>query len=201
VDPNHQQQKPPDTENSETQQGGHTHHIPKDPSATIGERQITLARETENTPTRAKESAGESVEPNTTDTPQGDNPDDGNRGASSLTAIEEEKNVHAAVEFWAVMRTTHCLQTRAASANEVTPKTEPGTTSRQQAEPFLENQRNPKRKRGSDYEYAFDTPLASTPKFGIQVGTDAYVLRTEPGTLSIPPTGAGKSKKNVQSPV
>jgi hypothetical protein len=80
---------------------------------------------------------------------------------ASLTAIEEEKNVHAAAEFWAVMRTTHGLQNRAASANEVTPKTEPGTTSRQQAEAFLENQRNPKRRRGSDGDYTEPTTTAA----------------------------------------
>jgi hypothetical protein len=50
TDLNHQQQKSPDTDNTETQQGGHTHHIPQEPSATMGERQITLARDTERTP-------------------------------------------------------------------------------------------------------------------------------------------------------
>ncbi len=51
---NHQQQKSPDTENTETQQGGHTHHIPKEPSATIGERQITHALDTESPPQKNK---------------------------------------------------------------------------------------------------------------------------------------------------
>jgi hypothetical protein len=67
---------------------------------------------------------------------------------------EEEKNVQAAAEFWAVMRATHCFQNQAAAANEVTPSTEPGSPSRQQSEAPLENQRNPKRRRGSDWEYA-----------------------------------------------
>jgi hypothetical protein len=133
-----------------------------------------------------------------TETPQGDNPDIGNRGAASLTAIEEAKNVLASAEFWAVMQTTHGLQNRAASANEVTPKTEPGTTSRQQTEAFLENQRNPKRRRGSDGEYTEPTTttallgdidtLKDTPtsrpdtKRCIQVGRETYAVTSQPGT-------------------
>ena len=200
TDLNHQQQKSPDTENTETQQGGHTHHIPKETSATIRERQITHARDTDRTPTRAKESACEYAEPNTTATPQGDNPDVGSRGAASLTAIEEEKNVHTTVEFWSVMRTTHCLQNRTASANEVTPKTEPGTTSSQQVEVFLENKRNPKRTRGSDSEYT--EPITMVALLGdidtlkdtstsrpdtrrcIQVGRETYALTSKPGTVT-----------------
>ena len=59
-------------------------------------------------------------------------------------------------------------------------------------------ERNPKRGRGSDDEYKEPTTMPasqgdidtsaendSTPIFGIQVGTDTYALRTEPGTLSI----------------
>jgi hypothetical protein len=133
-----------------------------------------------------------------TETPQGDNPDIGNRGAASLTAIEEAKNVLASAEFWAVMQTTHGLQNRAASANEVTPKTEPGTTSRQQTEAFLENQRNPKRRRGSDGEYTEpttttallgdidtlqDTPISRPDtKRCIQVGRETYAVTSQPGT-------------------
>ena len=133
-----------------------------------------------------------------TETPQGDNPDIGNRGAASLTAIEEEKNVHTTVEFWSVMRTTHCLQNRTASANEVTPKTEPGTTSSQQVEVFLENKRNPKRTRGSDSEYT--EPITMVALLGdidtlkdtstsrpdtkrcIQVGRETYAVTSQPGT-------------------
>jgi hypothetical protein len=72
-------------------------------------------------------------------------------------AGEEEKNVCATAEFWAVMRTTHGFQSQAAVANEVDPSTEPGTSPRQQAETFLESQRNPKRIRGSDSQ-------SSTPR-------------------------------------
>ena len=74
-----------------------------------------------------------------------------------LEASEEKKNVQAAAEFWAVMRATHGFQNQAAAANEVTPSTEPGTSSRQQAEAFLESQGNPKRRRGSDDEYTNPT--------------------------------------------
>ena len=117
--------------------------------------------------------------------------------------------MHAAAEFWAVMRTTHGLQNRTAAANEVTPKTESGTTSRQQAEAFLENQRNPKRRRGSDGEYTEPTTTAalmgdidtlkdtstSRPdtKRCIQVGRETYAVTSQPGTpyTSDPRTDAG----------
>jgi len=81
-----------------------------------------------------------------------------------LEASEEKKNVQAATEFWAVMRHTHGFQNQAAgpqvqaaAANDVAPSPEPGTSSRQQAEAFLESQGNPKRKRGSDDEYTDPT--------------------------------------------
>ncbi len=58
------------------------------------------------------------------------------------------------------MRHSHGFQNQAAgpqvqaeAANEVVPSPESGTSSRQQAEAFLESQGNPKRKRGSDDEY------------------------------------------------
>jgi hypothetical protein len=70
-----------------------------------------------------------------------------------LEASEQQKNVQAAAEFWAVMRHTHGFQNQAAPANEVTTSTEPGTSSRQQAEASPKNHRNPKRRRGSDNEY------------------------------------------------
>ena len=90
----HKQQKSPATEIPETQQGGPTHHIPKEPSATTGERQLLRPLDVilEKNPKRARESDGEYEEPNTTTTPQGDSPDVGGGGAASLTtAIEEEK--------------------------------------------------------------------------------------------------------------
>jgi hypothetical protein len=96
TDLNHQQQTSPDTENTETQQGEHTHDIPKAPNETIGERQITHTQDKDRTHTRTKEFTSEYAEPNTTATPQGDNLDVGSRGTVSLTAIEEEKNVHVA---------------------------------------------------------------------------------------------------------
>jgi len=90
------------------------------------------------------------------------------------------------------------LQNRTASANEVTPKTEPGTTSSQQVEVFLENKRNPKRTRGSDSEYTepitmvalledIDTlkdTSTSRPdtKRCIQVGRETYAVTSQPGT-------------------
>jgi len=76
-----------------------------------------------------------------------------------LEASEEKKNVQAAAEFRTVMRHTHGFQNQAAgpqvqaaAANEVAPSPEPGTSSRQQVEAFLESQGNPKRRRGSDDE-------------------------------------------------
>jgi hypothetical protein len=136
-----------------------------------------LLLDTERTPKRTKESAGEYAEPNTTATPQVDTPDVGSRGAASLTAIEEEKNVQAAAEFRAIMRTTYGLQSRAGAANEVqrqkspttpprqaiyhdrvrrdtiAPRTEPGTPSRQRQPAVTFRDRNPKRVRESDGEY------------------------------------------------
>ena len=51
-----------------------------------------------------------------------------------LEASEQQKNVQAAAEFWAVMRQTHGFQNlptgpqvQSASTNEVAPSTEPGT--------------------------------------------------------------------------
>ena len=77
---------------------------------------------------------------------------------------------------------------------------DPGTSSRRQAEAPLENQRSPKRKRGSDGEYTepattdtllgdidslTDTPTSQpdTSKC-IQVGNNTFVLRTQPETPS-----------------
>jgi len=71
TDLHHQQQKSPDTVNTETQQDENMHNIPKEPNETIGEHQITHARDKDRTPTRAKEFTGEYTEPNTTATPQG----------------------------------------------------------------------------------------------------------------------------------
>ena len=164
TDLHHQQQKSPDTINTVTQQDELTHHILKEPNATIREHQITHARDKDRTPTRAKEFTGEYAEPNTTATPQGDNPDVGSRGTASLAAIEEEKNVRAAAVFWNVMQTTHGFQYQPAETNEVTPKTESGTPPRHQAEASLENYRNPKRRRGSDGEYT--EPTTTTTLLG-----------------------------------
>ena len=55
------------------------------------------------------------------------------------------------------MRHTHGFQNQAALANEVTTSTEPGTSSRQQAEASPKNHRNPKIRRGSDNEYTEPT--------------------------------------------
>ena len=57
----HKKQKTPDTSNIETQQGGPTHHIPKEPSATIGERQLTRPLDAilERNPKRGRGSDGE----------------------------------------------------------------------------------------------------------------------------------------------
>jgi hypothetical protein len=81
-----------------------------------------------------------------------------------LEASEEKKNVQAAAEFWDVMRHTHGFQhqatgpqVQATAANEVAPSTELGTSSRQQAEAFLERQGDPKRRRESDEEYTDTT--------------------------------------------
>ena len=113
-------------------------------------------------------------------------------------AGEEEKNVQATAEFWAVMRATHGFQNQAAPANAVTPSTEPGTSSRQQEEVSLKNHRKPKRRRGSDNEYT-DPTTTTTPlgdidtlkdaptsqpntKRCIQVGRETYVVTSQPGT-------------------
>jgi hypothetical protein len=129
----HKQQKSPATEIPETQQGGPTHHIPKEPSATTGERQLLRPLDVilEKNPKRARESDGEYEEPNTTTT-GGGSPDVGGRGAASLTtAIEEEKKVQAAAALWAIVQTTHGLQTRAGAADEVHRPKSPTTPLRQ----------------------------------------------------------------------
>jgi hypothetical protein len=59
--------------------------------------------------------------------------------------------------FWTAARHPHYRVRR----DTITPRTEPGTTSRQQAEAFLENQRNPKRRRGLDGEYTEPTTRAT----------------------------------------
>ncbi len=118
------------------------------------------------------------------------------RQRAPIIQSEEEKNVQAAAEFWAVMRATHGFQNQAAAANEVTPSTEPGTSSMQQAETFLENQRIPKRRRGSDGEYTEPTTTAAllgdidtlkdTPtsrpdtKRCMQVDTETYAVTSQP---------------------
>jgi hypothetical protein len=67
----HQQQQSPDTVNTETQQDEHTHHISKETNETIGDHQITQARDKDRTPTRTKEFTSEYAESNTTATPGG----------------------------------------------------------------------------------------------------------------------------------
>jgi hypothetical protein len=88
-------------------------------------------------------------------------------------------------------------------------RTEPGTPLVQNSSPSATNgerhltrpldavlEKNPKRGRGSDGEHKEPTTIAASqgdigtsaendyaPIFGIQVGTDTYALRTEPGTL------------------
>jgi hypothetical protein len=107
---------------------------------------------------------------------------------------EEEKNVQAAAEFWAVMRATHCFQNQAAAANEVTPSTKAGTSSRQKAEASLKNHRNPQRRRESDNEYTEQT-TTTTPLGDIDTLKDTTTSwpdtsanevtpSTEPGTSS-----------------
>jgi hypothetical protein len=80
-----------------------------------------------------------------------------------LEASEEKKNVQASAEFWAAMRHAHGFQNQAAPANEVTTSTEPGTSSRQQAEASPKNHRNPKRRRRSDNEYTGPTTTMTPP--------------------------------------
>jgi hypothetical protein len=74
------------------------------------------------------------------------------------------RDVQAASEFWAVMRHTHGFQNQAAgpqvqatAANEVAHSPAPGTSSRQQAETFLESLGNRKRRGGSNDEYTHPT--------------------------------------------
>ncbi len=115
-----------------------------------------------------------------------------------LEASEENKNIQAADEFWAVMRQTHGFQNQAAPGNEVTTSAESGASSRQQAEASPKNHRNPKRSRGSDNEYTEPTTtmtplgdidtLKDTPtnqpdtKRCIQVGRETYAVTSQPGT-------------------
>jgi hypothetical protein len=124
---------------------------------------------------------GEYTKPNTTETPQGHNPDGGHRDKASLPAIDEEKNVHAITAFWNVRQTTHGLQNQTATTNEVTPKTESGTSARHQAEASLENQRHPKRRRGSDGEYT-------------ESGTTAALLGDIDSLTDTPPSQPDTSK-------
>jgi hypothetical protein len=111
-----------------------------------------------------------------------------------LEASEEKKNIQAAAEFWAVMRATHGFQNQAAAANEVTPSTKAGTSSRQKAEASLKNHRNPQRRRESDNEYTEQT-TTTTPLGDIDTLKDTTTSwpdttanevtpSTEPGTSS-----------------
>ena len=133
TDLNHQQQTSPDTENTETQQGGHTHHTKNKLSATIGKRQTNHTLDTILTrpAKRTKESTGEYAKPNTTDTPHGDTPAGGSGDAASLTTNEAEKNVLANATFSIIAQTTHGLQTRAGEADEVQRQKSPTTPPRQ----------------------------------------------------------------------
>ena len=142
---------------------------------------------------------GEYTKPNTTDTPQRHNPDGGHRVTASLPAIDEEKNVRAITAFWNVRQTTHDFQNQTAVTNDVTPKTESGTSSRHQAEASLENPRHLKRRRGSDGEYTepgttaallgdidslTDTPPSQPDtKRCIQVGSETYAATSQPGFM------------------
>jgi hypothetical protein len=100
------------------------------------------------------------------------------------------------------MRHTHGFQNQAAgprvqtaAANEVTPSTEPGTSSRQQAEAFLENQGIPKRKRGSDDEYTdltnhtLDTIIARPAKRNKEFTGEYAKPNTTTTPHGDPPTG------------
>jgi hypothetical protein len=146
----------------------------------------------------------EYTKPNTSETPQGHNLDGGHRDKASLPAIDEEKNVRAITAFWNVRQTTHGFQNQTASTNEVTPKTESGTSSRHQAEASLENPRHHKRKRGSDGEYTESGKVLSSSttaatlgdidtltdtatsrpnnKRCIQVERETYAVTSQPGT-------------------
>jgi hypothetical protein len=141
----------------------------------------------------------EYTKPNTTETPQGHNPDGGHRGTASLPAIDEEKNVRVITTFWNVRQTNHGFQNQTAATNEVTPKTESGTSPRHQAEASLENPRHPKRHRGSDGEYTEQTTTTAllgdidtltntttsrpNPKTCIRVGSETYAATSQPGTM------------------
>ena len=133
-----------------------------------------------------------------------------------LEASEEKKNVQAAAEFWAVMRHTHGFQNQSAPVNEVTTSTEPGTSSRQQAEASPKNHRNPKRRRGPDNEYTEPTTtmtplgdidtLKDTPtnqpdtKRCIQVGRETYAVTSQPGTSYTFETGIDTGTFQGQRP-
>jgi hypothetical protein len=104
---------------------------------------------------------------------KGDNPEVGIKGSASLTAIEEE---------------THNLQIQSGSTDEV-----------------WQSQRNPKRKWGFNNEELTTMTTSQgdictsvendySPIFGVQVGTDTYVRRTELGTGHTPPKKYKKPK-------
>ena len=224
TDLHHQQQKSPDTEKTETQQGGHTHHIPKEPSATFGKRQTNHTLDTilVRPAKRKKESTSEYTKPNTTATPHGDTLAGDSGDAASLTTNETEKNVQAAGEFLAIMQNTHGLQSRAGSANEVqrqkstrtpqgqaiyddlvsrdttTPRTEPKTPSRQRHQTGgIDTPAE------NDYAQTFRRQPPTPTNYGVLVGRETRALTLIEGHFTATPhttverraTVAGKSKK------
>jgi hypothetical protein len=137
TDLDHKQQKSPNTEITAPQQGGLTHHIPKEPSATTGERQLTRPLHVilERNPKRARESDGKFEEPKSTAAPQGHNPDVGGGGAA-LTRTTTSPQGH--LDTWPKDASTRrpdirrCIQV---GSDTFVLRTEPGTTLGQRPQP------------------------------------------------------------------
>jgi hypothetical protein len=109
-------------------------------------------------------------------------------------ANEKQKNIQAAAEFWADMRTTHGFLNQAAGLEvQVAAMTEeavrkPGSSSKQQVETHFKSRENPKRRKRSDDEYknptihSLDTTTKQTKNNTAPPGE-----YTKPVTMTIPP--------------
>jgi hypothetical protein len=143
-------------------------------------------------------------------TPHDDIPASGSRNVASLTTNEAEKSVLTNASFSSVAQTTQRVHPRAAEAQgnrqtkvrhqltAIEEETHPPLVQAVSTDEVWHRQGNPKSRWGFTDERptivdtnkgVLDTSAESgcSPIFGVQVGTDTYALRTEPGTVNTPP--------------
>ena len=92
------------------------------------------------------------------------------------TTIQAEKNVHATAEVWAIVRTTHGLQTRAGATDEVQRQKSPTTPPRQAIHG--------------------DIVRRDTSTYGVLVGRETIALTPVEGHFTTTPTKKRNPHKN-----